>query len=332
MDKPPKIISVGSPIIDQLTYVGEEAVRRIAGGKGGMELVAPAIMQKLRQDLRGPVGMAPGGSAANTAFALARLNLPAAILGKVGDDRHGRFYCRTFEQIGGDASRIKICSKLATASCLCMITPDSERTMRTDLGAAAALKPEEVLLEDFQGCSHAHVEGYLLFNPDLAAAVLSLAKKAGCTISLDLGSYEVVNKNADILPGLLCEYVDVVMANEEETAAFCGSADPKAGLDALSACAPLAAVKLGHRGAYIKNGSRCWRVQARPVEEAVDATGAGDFWAAGFLYGYLQGYCLEDSGRLGAVLGAEAVRHVGANLPEESWKQAAFLFGEIKNN
>ena len=257
--------------------------------------------------------------------------MPAAIWGKVGDDSEGRFYCRAFEQIGGDASQIKTCKKSATACCLCLITPDSERTMRTDLGAAAGVRPEEVSAEDFAGCSHAHVEGYLLFNRPLAAAILSAANAAGCTISLDLGSYEVVHANADILPGLLSEYVDVVMANEDEAAAFCGSDDPIAGLDALSACTPLAAVKLGSKGACLKNGSQYCFVKPRSVNHALDATGAGDFWSAGFLYGHLQGYSLEDSGRFGAVLGGEAVRHVGADLPRETWKQAAFLFDEIKN-
>ncbi|MGD2184920.1 MAG: adenosine kinase [Desulfobacterales bacterium] len=330
MDHPLKVIGVGSPIIDHLAHVDEEAISLLSGGKGGMQLVETAVMDKLLGNLHDPVATAPGGSAANTSFALARLHVPAAILGKVGDDRNGRFYCRSFEQIGGDASRIKVCPQRATACCLCLITPDSERTMRTDLGAAAGLRPEEVLKEDFQGYSHAHIEGYLLFNPALADSVLSAAKEAGCTVSLDLGSYEVVNENADILPGLLSEYVDVVMANEDEAAAFCGSEDAKAGLHALGALAPLAAVKLGQRGAYLKNGAHSCHVQARSVEDAEDATGAGDFWAAGFLYGHLQGYCLEDSGRFGAVLGAEAVRHVGANVPDEAWEQIAGLFGELK--
>jgi sugar/nucleoside kinase (ribokinase family) len=331
MDNALKVIGVGSPIIDHLTHVDEEAISRLAGGKGGMELVETAAMDKLLGNLRGSVTMAPGGSAANTCFALAHLNVPAAILGKVGDDRCGRFYCRSFEQVGGDTSRLKICPQSATACCLCLITPDSERTMRTNLGAASDLRPEEVLGKDFQDCSHAHIEGYLLFNPTLAASVLSSTKQAGCTVSLDLGSYEVVNENSDILPILLSKYVDVVMANEEEAAAFCGADDPKAGLDALSACTPLAAVKLGQHGAYLKNGAQSCHVPARFVEDAVDTTGAGDLWAAGFLYGYLQGYGLEDSGRLGAVLGAEAVRHVGANLPDEAWERTVGLLAEIKN-
>lgn len=334
MQKELKVICVGSPIIDRLAHVGENALGRLGGGKGGMLLVETAAMKILLNDLREPVAVSPGGSAANTAFALSRLAVPSVILGKVGGDGLGRFYRRSFERVGGDSSRIKVCGKSATASCLCLITPDSERTMRTDLGAAGGLLPGEVSAEDFAGCRHAHVEGYLLFNPALAKSVLSAAREAGCTVSLDLGSYEVVNANADAdaLPGLLSEYVDVVMANEDEAAAFCGSKDPLAGLKALSACVPVAAVKLGSRGACIKTNKQSLFVAALPVDNPVDATGAGDFWAAGFLYGRLQGYSMEDSGRFGAVLGAEAVCHLGANLPAEAWENIADRFAAIKHH
>lgn len=332
MDSELKVICVGSPIVDRLAHVGENALGRLGGGKGGMHLVQTAEMEELMNELQDPVAVSPGGSAANTAFALSRLAVPAAILGKIGDDGQGRFYRRSFEQVGGDSSRMKVCRKSATASCLCLITPDAERTMRTDLGAAAGLLPEEVSAEDFADCRHAHVEGYLLFNPALAMSVLSAAREAGCTVSLDLGSYEVVEANADTLPGLLTEYVDVVMANKDEAAAFCGSHDPIAGLERLGACSPMAAVKLGARGAYLKTDGESHFVPAFSVDDPVDATGAGDFWAAGFLYGRLQGHSLEDSGRFGAALGAEAVRHVGASLPDEAWERIAGRIEDIKNH
>jgi len=330
MDKPLKVICVGSPIIDRLAHVDENALDRLGGNKGGMQLVKTDEMTSLMERLQAPVAVSPGGSAANTAFGLARLDVPAAILGKVGDDGQGRFYRRTFEQTGGDSRRIKKCRQSATASCLCLITPDSERTMRTDLGAAAGLQPAEVSAGDFAGCHHAHVEGYLLFNPALASAVLSAAREAGCTVSLDLGSYEVVDANLDTLPGLLSEYVDLVMANEDEAAAFCRTGDPMAGLDKLSEHVQLAAVKLGARGAQLKRGGRSTFIPAFPVGDPVDATGAGDFWAAGFLYGRLAGYSPATCGRFGAALGAEAVRHVGASLPLEAWERVADRFADIK--
>jgi sugar/nucleoside kinase (ribokinase family) len=200
--------------------------------------------------------------------------------------------------------------------------------MRTDLGAASSFSPEEVSAADFEECSHAHVEGYLLFNPDLAEAVLKSARQAGCTVSLDLGSYEVVQGAAEVLPGMLADYVDVVMANEDEAAAFCGDSDPEVGLEALSRLCELAVVKLGREGAIMKSGDATCRAGARRVEDVKDTTGAGDFWAAGFLYGLINQSGLEDCGRLGAVLGGEAVRHMGADLPAPAWADIIDYFDQ----
>lgn len=323
-----KVIGVGSPIVDRLAMVEEDFLTGIGGDKGGMELVDTLGMEALLKRVMGSVAVAPGGSAANTIFALARLKVSCALLGKLGDDSEGVYYRRSFEGLGGDCSRLKTCGLNATARCLSLITPDSERTMRTDLGAAAGLLPQEVTAKDFDAYDHAHVEGYLLFNRDLTEAVLKAAKAAGCTVSLDLGSFEVVRQAAEVLPDLLGEYVDVVMANQDEAAAFSGEEDPKAGLKALGKRCEVAAVKQGAEGAWIKvNGDSCF-VPAQPVDHAVDATGAGDLWAAGFLYGYLRGWPAEDCGHLGAVLGAEAVRQVGANLPDESWEKTLRYFDD----
>lgn len=314
-----QVIGVGSPIVDRLIQVDDDFLSGIAGEKGGMELVNTTAMEKLLNRTPGKSAVAPGGSAANTLFALAKLKVPATFLGKLGNDDEGRYYRRTFEQSGGDSSRIKISDRAATARCLSLITPDSERTMRTDLGAAALFTADEVSAVDFENCRHAHIEGYLLFNRDLSLSVLKSAKEAGCTVSLDLGSFEVVNASSDILPDLLGGYVDMVMANEDEAAAFCGDDDPWSGLKTLSEYCELVAVKLGSKGALIKSGGEVCYVNALKVKDVKDATGAGDYWAAGFIYGLLNGCRIDDCGFLGAVLGAEAVRHVGADLPERTW-------------
>lgn len=328
MIRPQRVIGVGSPIVDRLAMVDEDFLAGIGGDKGGMELVDTFSMEALLGSVVGSMAVAPGGSAANTIFALARLKVPCALLGKIGDDAEGTYYRRAFEEFGGDCSRLKTCGLNATARCLSLITPDSERTMRTDLGAAAGLLPQEVSAKDFEACDHAHVEGYLLFNRELTKAVLEAAKTAGCTVSLDLGSFEVVRQAAGVLPDLLGEYVDVVMANQDEAAAFSGEDDPGVGLKALGKYCEVAAVKQGADGALIRlNGDTCF-VPARPVDNAVDSTGAGDLWAAGFLYGYLRGYSADDCGHLGALLGAEAVRQVGANLPDESWENTLRYFDQ----
>jgi sugar/nucleoside kinase (ribokinase family) len=201
--------------------------------------------------------------------------------------------------------------------------------MRTHLGAAAALTPAEITPEDFVGYDHAHVEGYLLFNPDLMCRVLQAAREAGCRISVDLASFEVVEAARDILPELLNDYVDIVFANEEEAGAFADSDDPARGLEALHAHCPTVAVKLGPEGVLLRNGGDTCAVPARPVAEAVDTTGAGDLWAAGFLYGLLDGRALTDCGRLGAALGAAVVTRQGAALPETEWQRLRSEFGVV---
>ena len=196
------IIGVGSPTVDLLAHVTDDFVASIEGEKGGMELVDSDTIHKLVNDIDGDVVQAPGGSAANTLFALSRLGAAGTILGKIGNCDSAEFYKSSFLNTGGDPSRFKI-GEVANGRCLSLITPDSERTLRTDLGAAMTLAPDEVTAEDFKNCRHAHIEGYLLFNRDLMSKVLDSAKSAGCTVSLDMASFEVVNASKDVLPDIL---------------------------------------------------------------------------------------------------------------------------------
>jgi sugar/nucleoside kinase (ribokinase family) len=326
-DASASMIGVGSPVVDMVVQVPEDFIICLDGAKGGMELVDAETLLRLQETLPAQPVRTPGGSAGNTTFALARLGLPSRFLGTVGADTLGTFYRETLETLGGCGKTIRTHRELPTALCLSLVTPDGERTMRTHLGAAAALAPAEITPDDFDGYGHAHVEGYLLFNPELMCRVLQAARQAGCRISVDLASFEVVEAARDILPDLLDRYVDMVFANEEEAAAFAGSDDPVQGLEALHAHCPLAAVKLGAEGVLLRNGGDACAVPALPVAEAVDTTGAGDLWAAGFLYGLLNGRELTDCGRLGAAVGAAVVSRQGAALPESEWQRLRSEFG-----
>ncbi len=316
-----KIIGIGSPVVDMLARVSEEHLAAVGGLKGGMELVEPEMMEQLIEKIEhGSLAHAAGGSAANTIFALARLETPAGFLGKIGNDEQGRYYQRDFGELGGDCSRFKFSTDVPTARCLSLVTPDSERTMRTCLGAAATLTPEEITDEDFIGYTHAHLEGYLLFNRELIQRVLKTAKKAGCKISLDLAAPEIVEAASDILPELLKEYVDIVFANETEAAVYADTRQPDEALQVLSKVCDVAAVKLGAEGALIRQGNVTHRIPVSPVHNVTDTTGAGDYWAAGFLYGYIRDYPLDICGKIGSLLGGEVVQHMGADLPQHTWK------------
>lgn len=313
------IIGIGSPIMDTLVQVSEEWLETIPGEKGGMEMVSSEEMAGLLSEAGSEMTQAAGGSAGNTIFTLARLGVKTSFLGKIGTDEEGNFYRDAFEKIGGDASRFKV-SPTPNARCLSLITPDSQRTMRTFLGASAELSPDEISADDFRGVRHAHIEGYLLFNPDLIRKVLASAREAGCTISLDMASFEVVHASRSILTGLLRDYVDILFANEDEAAAYFQEKRPyEAMARDFSGLCRIAAVKMGKDGAWIASGDELHRIDPVLVDRPVDTTGAGDLWAAGFLYGWLNGQPLDVCGRFGSILGAEVVQVVGAAIPEERW-------------
>ncbi len=315
------VLGVGSPIVDVLARVPESFLDTISGAKGGMELVSPETMNEIITRLPMPPMEAPGGSAANTICTLARLGMPVGLLGKMGEDELADAYRRTFSALGGDCSRFKTTSEKLTARCLSLITPDGERTMRTDLGAAMLLHPDEISLSDFDGYTHTHIEGYLLLDEPLTLKVFEMALAHSCSVSLDLGSFEVVRTTRDKLTGWLRDYVDMVFANEDEARAFCDTDSPTVALDAFCELCALTAVKLGAQGAWLQSGGARVFVEANTVETVIDTTGAGDCWAGGFLYGHLNGASLTASGALAALIGAETVSTLGASPTPQGWER-----------
>lgn len=315
----PKVLGAGSPILDLLLNVDDEFISKIGGGKGGMNLVSPEEMDSIIKLSGKSPSKAPGGSAANTIFGLSKLGINTSILGKIGDDDEGRFYVSRYVSAGGDPSRFKITSQKPTGRCLSLITPDAERTMKTDLGAAATLSPDEIVIDDFIGIDLVHVEGYMLFNRELMMKILQTARKAGCKISLDLAAYQVVEASMNILREILGSFVDIVFANQDEAIALTGEKDMNNALDMISDLCELAAIKLGANGSIIKFQNEKVRVPAIKVEKAIDTTGAGDLWASGFLYGLLTGRSLYESGHFGSILGAEVVKIIGASIPDDAW-------------
>jgi len=314
----PRVIAVGSALLDMLAFVSDRFVQSVPGAKGGMELVDYPTMAELLGRMRQRPTLAPGGSAANTATALAQLGLPSRLLTKVGDDNNGAFYRQAVESARVETSSFKVHPTEPTGSCLSLVTPDTQRTLRTLLGAAGTLSPADITAEDFAGCTHAHIEGYLLFSVELMLHLLKTAKAANCTISIDLASPEVVKAHLAVLPGILRDYADIVFANREEACAFAQTTDEGEALSRLGGFCPVAAVKLGAQGSLLRRGNDVVRVTAKRAQ-AIDTTGAGDYWAAGFLYGSLNGKSLPDAGRLGSILAAAVVEQVGAGIPDAKW-------------
>lgn len=306
--------------MDLLAPVPESFLTHVRGEKGGMVLVDADEMQAIVSQLEQPPATSTGGSAANATLNATRLGLRTAFVGKLGNDDIARLYRTRFESLGVDVSRFKT-APLPNARCLALVTPDAQRTMRTCLAAAMTLSPDEISPADFAGARHAHVEGYLVFNQALADAVLAAARAAGCTVSLDMASFEVVGATRDWLFSQFKRGLDVVFANEDEIRALFEdtTTDYPNLARRLAGYGVVAAVKVGKDGAWIASGDDLHRIEPVQVPDVIDTNGAGDAWAAGFLAGYVRGRPLPECGALASIMGAETVRHLGPVIPDTAW-------------
>jgi sugar/nucleoside kinase (ribokinase family) len=319
------LIGVGAPIMDIVAPVPDSFLAHTAGEKGGMVMVDAVEMARLVALLPAEPTLTPGGSAANTTFNATRLGLRTAFVGKLGGDELARLYRARFAGAGVGTGRFKQ-SDLPNARCLILTTPDAQRTMRTCLGAVLTLAPDEIQPGDFAGSRHVHIEGYVVFNRALADAILRAARTAGCTISLDLASFEVVRESRDWLLAQLAAGLDLVFANEDEIRALfpdATGADYATLARRLAALGCTAAVKLGREGALIARGDELHRIAPHSVSDAIDSNVAGDAWAAGFLSAYLRGHPLAVCGAVASILGAETVRHFGPIIPDAHWPEVA---------
>lgn len=314
-----RIVGLGSALVDILVHESDDFVSRIGFQKGGMTLVdMPELEKILRQVSTHPVEV-PGGSACNTAVGVGRLGGRARFVGKRGNDDAGQFFQNALVQRGVEP--VLMTSALPTGRVLSIITPDAQRTMITYLGASADTQPEEITAECFTDSAVVHMEGYMLFNPDLMTASLEAAKKAGVLISLDLASFTVVDRSKPILDDIIENYVDILIANEDEALSYTGLHDESQALARLAQYVEIAVLKVGARGSYIQEAEQVYRIPAQGAGTAIDTTGAGDLWAAGFLYGLVNGYTHEKNGRLASACGYEVCQVVGADIPADGWNR-----------
>lgn len=198
--------------------------------------------------------------------------------------------------------------------------PNAERTFAVYLGAALELVPEDLKPEYFEGYDFFHIEGYLVQNQALMRRAVELAKAAGCKISIDMASYNVVESNYAFLHDIVENYVDIVFANETEAMAFTGK-QPREALDEIASQCEIAVVKVGKDGSMVKSGDEFHFIEAWPAKP-VDATGAGDTYAAGFIYAYSLGMPLRVCGEVGSIIAAKVVEVIGTKIDIPRWKAA----------
>ena len=320
------VIGVGSPIIDLIARVEEDFLSQIPGEKGGMVMIDNAQLSDILAKLGSEVKRTPGGSAANTLFDLAHFGVKTALMGTAGCDEAAEFYRQELLKAGGSDHALRYTvNNTPTGHCICLVTPDAERTMRPALAAALEFAPDQVTTADFAGYTLAHLEGYLLaHSEEKLHHLMATAKQAGCQISLDLASFEVVKNFKPAILRLLSEFVDIVFANSDEADALLGALPPEEQLAKLRELCPAAIVKLGEHGAWADLGDGAVFIPANKVQ-AVDTTAAGDSFAAGFLYGHLSKMPAADCGKIGAALAAETVQVFGSVISPEAWERVKKL-------
>ncbi|MEI6277413.1 MAG: adenosine kinase [Prolixibacteraceae bacterium] len=312
-----RILGIGNALVDIIAILrDDQIIRTLNLPKGSMTLVDRTMSDRVQAEIANEERLlVTGGSVANAINGVANLGVPCGFLGTIGEDELGKLFEE--EQKNQGIEPLLIHSELPTGRAVGLVEPDGERTFATYLGAASELHPHDVTAEKLKGFDLLFIEGYLVYNHALIMAAASAAKEAGLSIALDLASYNVVEANLEILNELVDNYVDIVFANEEEAKAFTGLQPMEAVVNLAGRC-DIAVVKVGKEGAFIQQGSLLHKVPAAG-DLVVDTTGAGDFFAAGFLSGIAKGYDLEKSGKLGALLASRVIRVPGAKLTEEEW-------------
>ena len=317
-----KIIGIGNALVDILYRLDDEhLLSEIHLKKDAMTLINESWEHEI-EDMTRHVdkSMANGGSISNTMVALARLEREVGFIGRVGDDEMGRFFEDKLCDAGVHTQLIR--GREDTGVAHTFVTPGGSRTFGTLLGAAYYLGPNAITEEMFRGYDLLHIEGYLVQNQELIETICQSAKQAGLILSLDLSSFNVVSKNRTYFHHLISDYIDIVFANEGEARAFTGNFDPQEQLRHIAHLCDLAVVKLGEHGSIaMLEGGRIYKCHAEYVENVVDTTAAGDYFAAGFLHALTRGHRLKKCLQVGTVLATEAVQVIGSQLSPAAWNR-----------
>jgi sugar/nucleoside kinase (ribokinase family) len=313
-----KILGMGNALVDIMTQLSDDSVlERFKLPKGSMTLVDKEMSNYIHIETSGfTKRKASGGSAANTIHGLSHLGVKTSFVGKIGTDEMGRFFKKDM-QVNG-INPILYNSAEDTGRAVAMISPDSERTFATYLGASVELSVDDLTLDIFKGYQFFYIEGYLVQNTELIEKALRLSKHAGLRTCLDLASYNIVAANRIFLNTIINDYVDIIFANEEEARALTGK-EPAEAIAALSNMCEIAVVKTGSKGSLIKSGNKLVKIEAMAAK-VKDTTGAGDLYAAGFLYGIGKGLSIEKSGKIGTLLASKVIECIGAKMDESTWE------------
>lgn len=313
------LIGIGNALVDALYKVDNDNIIEDLGlQKGGMQLIDYERYKEINNVVANlPAEFRTGGSAGNATLCFAKLKKNAAFIGKLGRDDKSRLF--SSERMQQGVNPIEIYDTLPTGVAMTFITPDGQRTFGTYLGAAARMTAEELRPEWFEGYDFLFIEGYLVQNHSLIETAVDMAHDAGAKVCLDLASYNIIKEDHDFFSHLLTK-TDVVFANEEESLAMTGL-EPESALEALAKVCEIAVVKIGARGAMAMRGTEKAKIPAVKVDQVVDTTAAGDFFAGGFLAALSDGGSLTEALTMGTRCSSEVIQVIGTKLDEAAWER-----------
>ncbi len=315
------VLGIGNAIVDVITHADDSFLTKHALVKGSMTLIDEARAETLYGAM-GPGVEISGGSCGNTIAGVASFGGKGAYVGKVRNDQLGAVFGHDLRATGVTFGTAQATEGPATARCLIVVTPDAQRTMNTYLGACTRLGPSDIDVAQVAAAQVTYVEGYLWDPPDAKKAVLKAfdaAHAAGRKVSITLSDSFCVDRYRDEFRALIRDKVDILFANESEIKSLYQVDSFEAALAAARAENKICALTRSEKGSVVIKGDETHAVPAAPVARVVDTTGAGDLYAAGFLFGFTHGKPLSECARLGGIAAAEVISHVGAR-PEKALK------------
>lgn len=313
-----KVLGMGNALVDVLAVVEDDSIlQRLGLPKGSMQLIDSEQFKNISDEINKiETSIVSGGSASNTIVGLANLGVETGFIGRIGKDFFGSYYKKDLDKYHVKSHLTEVDEPSGIASTF-ILSKDGERTFATYLGAAALLNADDLKIEDFQGYDYFYIEGYLVQSYDLIKRAITLAKEAGAKVILDMASYNIVDASRDFLLDIIPPYVDIVFANEEEAKSLLNMA-PEEAVSELAKITDIAIVKTGAKGSLIQRGEEKIMVPAHKVN-SIDTTGAGDLYAAGFLYGLLNNQPLNVCGEMGTILAANVIQVIGPKIKDEQW-------------
>jgi len=313
-----KVLGMGNALVDIITRLKDDAILEEFGlPMGSMTLVDLDTSNYIHAETAGmSKTKASGGSAANTIHGLAHLGVETGFVGAVGNDDMGKFFKKDMEV--NKINPILFRTMHETGRAMALISSDSERTFATYLGAAVDLSVNDITSDIFEGYDYFYVEGYLVQNREMIEKALRLASNANLKVCLDLASYNIVEENKEFFQTLISQYVDILFANEEEIRAL-SEKSPEEGALEIKDQVEQVVIKMGAEGSFCVTGEHMVRIGVRP-SNPIDTTGAGDLYAAGFLYGHMRDLSPESCGQIGAILAGRIIELIGAKMDESHWE------------